>query len=109
MDRLRPAELPVTSTRWSGCRKLRQLFFAAPRSLGQQTLAVEQQAGAYPEQLRWRLGPVLFVSLNVPGSNNNFGNRETPSREYLARNPAVIEWLRAELRHGAGAKMPPGW
>jgi len=74
-------------------QKLRQLFFAAPRSLGQQTLAVEQQAGAYPEQLRWRLGPVLFVSLNVPGSNNNFGNRETPSREYLARNPAVIEWL----------------
>jgi hypothetical protein len=74
-------------------QKLRELFFATPRSLGQQTLAVEQQPGAYPEQLRWRLGPVLFVSLNVPGSNNNFGHRKTPSPEYLARNPAVIEWL----------------
>lgn len=53
-------------------QKLRELFFATPRSLGRQALAVEQQPGAYPEQLRWRLGPVLFVSLNVPGSNNNF-------------------------------------
>jgi hypothetical protein len=74
-------------------QKLRELFFATPRSLGRQTLAVEQQPGAYPEQLRWRLGPVLFVSLNVPGSNNNFGHRKTPGPEYLARNPAVIEWL----------------
>jgi len=74
-------------------QKLRELFFATPRSLGRQALAVEQQPGAYPEQLRWRLGPVLFVSLNVPGSNNNFGHRKTPGPEYLARNPAVIEWL----------------
>ncbi len=74
-------------------QKLRELFFATPRSLGQRALAVEQQNGAYPEQLRWRLGPVRFVSLNVPGSNNNFGHRKTPSAEYLARNPAVTEWL----------------
>ncbi|WP_291996370.1 metallophosphoesterase family protein [Candidatus Accumulibacter sp. ACC012] len=74
-------------------QKLRELFFATPRSLGRQALAVEQQPGAYPEQLRWRLGPVLFVSLNVPGSNNNFGHRKTPGPEYRARNPAVIEWL----------------
>jgi hypothetical protein len=88
-------------------QKLRELFFATPRSLGQQALAVEQQAGAYPEQLRWRLGPVLFVSLNVPGSNNNFGHRKTPSPEYLARIPAVIDWLEqsfatARREHAAG-------
>ena len=74
-------------------QKLRQLFFAAPHSLGQQTLTVEQQAGNYPEQLRWRLGPVVFISLNVPGPNNNFGKGPEPSREFSARNPAVIEWL----------------
>jgi hypothetical protein len=89
-------------------QKLRELFFASPHSLGQQALAVEQQPGAYPEQLRWRLGPVLFVSLNVPGSNNNFGHRKTPSPEYLARNPAVIEWLEqgfAAARHEKAAGL----
>ena len=74
-------------------QKLRQLFFTAPRSLGQQTLTVEQQNSNYPEHLRWRLGPVVFISLNVPGSNNNFGKGPEPSREFSARNPAVVEWL----------------
>ncbi|MBE2258340.1 MAG: metallophosphoesterase [Rhodobacteraceae bacterium] len=74
-------------------QKLREIFFAAPRSLGKRTIAVERQPGAYPEQLRWRLGPVLFVSLNVPGPNNNWGMGAKPGAEYLARNPQVIEWL----------------
>ncbi|MBK7677240.1 MAG: metallophosphoesterase [Candidatus Accumulibacter sp.] len=75
-------------------QKLRELFFAEPRSLGRKGLAVEQQAGGYPEHLRWRLGPVIFVSLNVPGPDNNFGIGRTPGDEYLARSPAVIDWLR---------------
>lgn len=73
--------------------KLREIFFATPRSLGKQTLAVEQHPDGYPEQLRWRLGPVLFVSLNVPGPDNNFGKGQQASQEFLARNPSVIEWL----------------
>jgi len=83
-------------------QKLREIFFAEPRSLGQRTLPLEKQAGAYPEHLRWRLGPVLFVSLNVPGPNNNFGLGTLPSHEFLSRNPVVIEWLRqgfAAARH----------
>jgi hypothetical protein len=75
-------------------QKLRQLFFAAPRSRGQSVLPVEQQPGDYPEHLRWRLGPVLFISLNVPGPNNNFGLGTEPSREFIVRNPVVIDWLR---------------
>ena len=74
-------------------QKLREVFFALPRSLGQRTLPVEQQLGGYPEHLRWRLGPVLFVSLNVPGPNNNYGMGSTPGPEFLARNPRVIDWL----------------
>ncbi len=74
--------------------KLRQLFFAEPRSLGKTTLAVEQQSDAFPEQLRWRLGPLLFVTLNVPGPNNNFGMRPQASAEFRSRNPAVIDWLK---------------
>ena len=97
----------VGDNEWTDCRqlaaghfdplerlqKLRELFFAEPQSLGRQTLPVEQQANT-PEHLRWRLGPVLFLSLNVPGPNNHFGLGSTPSDEYLARNPVLIDWLR---------------
>ena len=74
--------------------KLRQLFFAEPRSLGQTTIAVEQQSDAFPEHRRWRLGPLLLVTLNVPGPNNNFGLGSQASAEFRSRNPAVIDWLR---------------
>ena len=83
-------------------RKLRELFFAEARSLGQRTLPLERQSAAYPEHLRWRLGPVLFLSLNVPGPNNNFGIGSVPSNEFVARNPVLIDWLRqgfADARH----------
>lgn len=88
-------------------QRLRELFFAKALSLGQRQLALEQQPGAYPEQLRWRLGPVLFISLNVPGSNNNFGMGSKPGPEFLARNPQVIAWLEkgfatARREHAAG-------
>ena len=87
--------------------KLRTLFFSEPRSLGQQTIPVEQQSIETPENLRWRLGPVRFLSLNVPGPNNNFGMSRKPSEEYLARNPLLIEWLKqgfaiARREHSAG-------
>jgi len=74
--------------------RLRQLFWADGKSLGQQAMPLEAQSSAYPEQVRFRLGPVLFVSLNVPGSDNNWGPNERPSAEYAARNPQVLAWLR---------------
>ncbi|SBT06217.1 putative transmembrane protein [Candidatus Accumulibacter aalborgensis] len=89
-------------------QKLRELFFAAPRSLGKPALPLEQQAGGYPENLRWRLGPVLFVSLNVPGPDNNFGMGTEPSAEFVVRNARVIAWLRdgfALARREAAAGM----
>jgi len=73
--------------------KLREIFFANARSLGQARLPVERQSTAYPEHLRWQLGPVMFVTLNVPGGNNNYGIGREPSAEFLARNPIVIDWL----------------
>ena len=87
--------------------KLRELFFSEPRSLGRRTIPVEQQSVDTPENLRWQLGPVLFLSLNVPGPNNNFGMGQKPSAEFLARNPILIEWLKqgfavARREHSAG-------
>lgn len=74
--------------------KLREIFFAEPFSLGKTRIPVEQQSAAYPENLRWRLGPVVFLTLNVPGPNNNFGMGQTASSEFAARNPIVIDWLK---------------
>lgn len=73
--------------------KLRRLFWADSLSLGQRKLAMERQAGGYPEHARFRLGPVLFVTFNLPGGNNNFGPGAEPGTEFRARNPAVLAWL----------------
>ncbi len=75
-------------------QKLRQLFFGTPRSLGKKTLPLEQATSGYPELLRWRLGPVLLLSLNVPGPDNNHGLARTASAEFQARNPRLLAWLR---------------
>lgn len=102
-----PLLYAIGDNEWTDCRrlvaggfkqterleKLRELFFAEPFSLGKTRLPVEQQPGAYPEHLRWRLGPVLFITLNVPGGNNNYGRKMEPDAEFLARNPFVVDWL----------------
>ncbi len=74
--------------------RLREIFFAEPISLGRTRIALERQSAAFPEHLRWRLGPVIFITLNVPGPNNNFGIGKAPRPEFLARNPIVIDWLK---------------
>lgn len=74
-------------------QRLRAMFFTEPRSLGRQRMALEQQSDAYPEHLRWRIGAVVFATLNVPGPDNNFGSGASGSAEYRARNPAVLEWI----------------
>lgn len=74
--------------------KLRSLFWTDNFSLGQKKLALQRQPGAYAEHSRFRLGPVLFVTLNLPGGNNNFGMTDVAQPEYLARNPAVLAWIK---------------
>lgn len=74
--------------------KLRTMFWKDDYSLGQRKLKLQRQPGSYPEHARFRLGPVLFVTFNLPGGNNNWGMTDTPRAEYLARNPVVLDWLR---------------
>lgn len=92
---------------WTDCRRvsngaydplerldyLRTLFWLQPKSLGRKTIALERQPGAYREHSRFRLGPVLFVTLNLPGDDNNYGRRDEPRPEFTERNPAVLAWL----------------
>ena len=84
----------------------RLLFASTDQSLGQRTLTLTRQAGGYPENVRWKVGPVVFVGLNVQGSNDNYPyagvDGETRSAaeiarqraEEVARKAANIQWLR---------------
>jgi hypothetical protein len=90
---------------------LRQTLFADDRSFGQRTLRLHHQGppgGVYSENTRWTFGDVVFLGLNIPGSNNNkVGPTEcvsaksarTPADcdadnvEYAARDAANIQWL----------------
>jgi hypothetical protein len=75
-------------------RKLRSLFWPDERSLGHGTLIQERQSAAYPEHARFRIGPVLVLTLNVPGGNNNRGLADKPSAEFAERNPQIVRWLK---------------
>jgi hypothetical protein len=89
---------------------LRQTMFADERSFGQRTLRLRHQGplgGVYAENTRWTYGDVVFLGLNIPGSNNNKVGTDCLSSksarnqadcdadnvEYLARDAANIEWL----------------
>jgi hypothetical protein len=50
---------------------VRTRFAAGPRSLGKRSLALTRQSARYPENVRWSVGGVTYVGLNVPGSDNN--------------------------------------
>ena len=79
---------------------LRRLSYPTDQSLGQHTMRLHRQSAAYPENVRWRRGPVTFIALNIPGSDNNFslGGKEGPAgeaqAEYAARNAANLSWIR---------------
>lgn len=85
--------------------KLRSLFWNKDQSLGQATLALERQPGAYPEHARFRLGPTLFVTFNLPGGNNNWGMTDTPRAEYAARHPVTVAWLKENFTLARREKM----
>ncbi len=87
---------------------VRRTMFSTARSFGARILALSQQRPDYPENARWRVGPVVFATLNVSGSNNNHiadtsldepatprttADREAAEREFQARDAADRDWL----------------
>ena len=94
--------------------KLRTMFFAGDRSLGQRTLPLTRQSidaryASYRENVRWSHGGVLFVTQHVIGSNNNFGRTPAMDEEYAERTAANLAWLRQAFelatRDGSRALM----
>ena len=86
----------------------RSVFFPTPgRTLGINSRRVSvQKTGdvvSFPEHVRWQQGDVTFVTLNVPGSNNDLvpwlGAWSTPfykavqADEVATRTDAVLRWI----------------
>ena len=65
--------------------KWRALFCSLPKGF-----PVERQKGKYCENVRWVADNVVFVGLNIPGSNNNLNDDPLESGE---RMQAVFAWL----------------
>ena len=101
----------------------RQLFASTSQSLGQKTLTLTRQAG-YPENVRWTYGPVVYLGLDVQGSNDNYPYHDTDAEggptvpvrsdaeiqrqqnEEIARKAANLQWLHAGFEYAKqiGAK-----
>jgi hypothetical protein len=91
--------------------KLRALFFATPgKTLGAASKTVLSQGNvfdtahpedaAYIENVIWEEAGVLFVTLNIPGSNDDhlpwaapFSNPAAQADEYAKRDAANSRWL----------------
>ena len=79
--------------------RLREMFFGEATSAGARGLAFQRQSedprhAPFSENLRFRVGPVLFVTMNVPGSNNNLGRTPAMDAEFARRSEANAAWLR---------------
>lgn len=79
--------------------KLRQIFTQGDRSHGEHTYILHRQSEnpgfeKFRENVRGSKGPALFLGLNIPGSNNNFGRTPEMDLEYAERNAANLAWMR---------------
>ena len=54
---------------------------------------IERQDGEYCEHVRWQFQGLLFVALNVQGSNDNLGRTNAMDAEHAARSKAVLAWI----------------
>jgi hypothetical protein len=94
----------------------RQVFFSTPRSLGQHTIKLQRQSdeagpyAAYSENARWRKGPVVYLTLNVQGSNDNYAHldiAEDVGAAPYTRSPAEI--ARQDAEHFARLAADKQW
>jgi hypothetical protein len=142
-NRLVPATIYVLGdNEWTDCHRtnnggfnalerltfLRQHLFNSVNSFGQHKIPLQHQGQPgqpYSENTRWTRGGVIFVGLNVPGSNNNKVNAgqctssksvrtnadcDADNAEYADRNAHNLDWLassfqRARQTHAKGVMI----
>ncbi len=91
--------------------KLREIFFTQDESLGKKNILLKHQSDdaafkLYRENVRWVQSNVLFVALNVPGSNNNIGILPAYDEEARLRNLANYAWIKQAFELARRDKMP---
>ncbi|MCX7167258.1 MAG: hypothetical protein NTV11_13430 [Rhodocyclales bacterium] len=98
--------------------KLRTMFWSTESTLGRRTMKLERQSSnpafaAYRENVRWEAGGVLFASINLPGSENNFWgtsngsvNQQGPVAEFVERGAANHAWLAEAFALARARKLP---
>jgi len=103
---------------------LRKTLHASPSSFGRRPMPLERQGapgGEYAENMRWSYGGVMFLGLNVPGSNNNLvkpgecldsksartrKDCDAANAEYVARDLANIAFLRESFAKARAQRAP---
>jgi hypothetical protein len=84
----------------------RLLFASTDQSLGQKTLTLTRQSATYPENIRWKYGPVVFIGVNVQGSNDNYPYAGVDGETRL---PGEINRQRAEDVRRVSARRASSW
>ena len=102
---------------------IRQVMVPTTRSLGKTTLALTRQGELgqkFVENTRFAHKGIEFVTLNIPGSNNNrvmsdkdcthksartLQQCELGNAEYLERDAANIDWLRAAFAEARASNL----
>ena len=79
--------------------RLREMFFTDEFSFGDSKLPLIRQSaipsfGLYAENMQWRIGEVLFATINLPNNNNNYLNAAGRNSEYEDRQVANTDWLK---------------
>jgi hypothetical protein len=85
--------------------KLRAIFFKDARSLGRMPIPIERQPDVmadhrlYVENVRFVKERVMFVTVHIVGSNNNFEARDAKAvEEFMARDKANIAWIKSAFQ-----------
>jgi hypothetical protein len=87
--------------------RIRSTYFGdGKKSFGQMRVDVTSQAAeGYPENARMMHKGVLFITANVPGSNNNFEIRDPKAvAEFFARDAADVKWINDSFAAAGDAK-----
>ena len=103
---------------------IRKTMFATPNSFGQKTIALDHQGKAgekFFENTRFVKEGIIFVGINMPGSNNNkvLDDKEctnksarTPemcaagNKEYEERDAANVAWMADAFKLARDSKAP---
>ncbi|MCD2515843.1 hypothetical protein LQ564_05880 [Massilia sp. G4R7] len=107
----RPVIVSLSGNDWTGCRnslgrtnaierlnRLRELFYGEPESLGKDKLPLTRLSSSprfrsYAENAHWKVGKVLYATINLPAANNHYLAAAGRNSEFEDRAVANRFWL----------------